>query len=406
MRLTFYIAACSLLPAACGIAAEPPAFVLHSIRDDLPAGPLVRLSSDGTAQVGTAELVGGPGVVAIRRQGQSPPHFPHDRAHAHFANGDRIPGRIISIANDKVRFLADLGTPQELNVPLSALAAVWLTDAAAVRAAMPAGRKTLAEKRRQDVAILSNGDTARGTIVEWPADGPLRLDVDGKQIDVTRDRIQSLLLNSDLARALKPVGTYRQIVLANGARLSVRTAELAGDELRTTTLTGAIVRVPLTALAAVNVYQGAAVYLSDLSPRAYEHTSYFGARWPIGIDRSVAGLDLRLGNGTYDKGIGLHSQCRVTYGLPKHARRFEAVVGLDDQTGRSGGVRVQLFADGTPFAESMSLSGGEPPRSVRLALPPGARELAVAVDFGRGGDVQDHVNWGDARVIVDGTAGR
>jgi hypothetical protein len=365
------------------------------------------LDADGAVQLGGAPVIAGADVVALRRQGQPPPHFPHDRPHALFANGDRVPGNVLTIADDKVRFLADLGTPQELTVQMSALAAVWITDTAASRAATPAGRKLTAEKRRQDVALLSNGDTVRGTILGWAADGPLRLDVEGKQVEVPRGRVQGLLLNTELARVVKPRGMYRQLVLANGARLSVRTAELAGDALRATTLTGSVVRVPLAAVAGLNACQGAAVYLSDLTPRSYEHTPYFGASWPVGADRSVAGFDLRIGGGTYDKGIGLHSQSRLTYVLPKGASRFEAVVGLDEVTGRAGGARINVLADGKPLLDpSPELSQADPLRVLRLPVPAGARELTLVVDFGRGGDVQDHVNWGDARIIAGGAAGR
>jgi hypothetical protein len=383
-------------------AADPPAFVLDSAGGESPAGVLLRLTADGTAQVGTAPPVATADVVALRRQGSPPPHFPHDRPHALFANGDRVPGRILSIANDKVRFLADLGEPQELIVPLSSLAGVWLTDAAAARAATPAGRRTLDEKRRQDAAILTNGDTATGTVVGWPADGPLRLDVAGKPVDVPRERVQALLLSTELARAVKPRSAYRQLVLVNGARLGVKAAELAGDDLRATTLTGAAVRVPLRAVAAVNVYQGRAVYLSDL-PGRDECTPYLGVSWPSRNDRSVAGLDLRLGGGTYDKGVGMHGGCRRTYTLPAGARRFEAVVGLDEQTGRLGNVRVQVLADGKQLLDPPpELVGVDPPRPLRVALPPGARQLTLAVEVGRGGDVRDHVDWADARVVTAG----
>ena len=390
-----------LLLAAGAEPADAPAFVLHGTRPDLPAGPLVRLDADGSAQVAGAPPVAGADLVALRRRGLPPPHFPHDRPHALFVNGDRLPGEAVAVTGDDVRFRADLGAPQELTVPLSALAAVWFTERAAARAATPAGRRALAEKRRQDVALLANGDTLQGTVVGLDVAGPLRLDVGGSEVAVPRERLQALLLNTDLARAPKPRGPYRQLVLRNGARLNVRTAVLSGGEVTGTTLFGAAVRVPLAELAAVNVYQGKAVYLSDLAPRRYEHTPFLGANWPFAADRSVTGQDLRLAGGTYDRGLGLHSQSRLTYTLPAGAKRFEALVGLDEQTGRSGGVRVQVLADGRALLDpAPELGAADPPRPLRLDLPPGARELTVVVEFGRGGDVQDHVDWADARVIL------
>jgi hypothetical protein len=384
-------------------APEPPVFVLHSTHDAQPAGPLVRLDADGTAKVAGAPPVSGADVVALRLQGLAPPHFPHDRPHALFANGDRLPGRVVAIAGDKVHFQADLGAPQGLTIPLSSLAAVWCTGPAAARAAAPAGRQMLDERRNQDVVLLANGDTARGTVAGWAEGGPLRLDAGGREVAVPGDHVRALLLNTELARAPRPRGTYRQLVLTNGARLRLRSAALAGGELAGTTLFGAAVRVPLRAVAALNTYQGKAVYLSDLAPRRYEHTPYLGVHWPLANDRSVTGSDLRLAGGTFDKGLGLHSASRVTFALPAGATRFEALVGLDEQTGRRGGVTVRVLADAKPLLDpAPELSAADPPRSLRIALPAGARELTLAVECGRGGDVQDHVDWVDVRIILGG----
>jgi NPCBM/NEW2 domain len=404
-RRMLFIAAGCLLPVAFSFAADPPVFVLDSVREDQPVGPLVHLAADGTVQVGGAKPVRGTDVVALHRQGLPPPLFPHDRPHALFVGGDRVPGKLISIANDKARFLADLGAEQEIAVPLSSLAAVWLTDTAAAGAETKSGRRTLAEKRRQDLVQLTNGDTSTGTVIAWAADGPLRLDVAGQEVAVPRDRVQGLVFSTELAKPAKPRSAYRQIVLLNGARLSVRTVELVGDDLRATTLAGAAVRIPLRSVAAINVFQSRAVYLSDLKPLNYEHLPYLGVSWPLGVGQSAAGGDLRLGGGTYDKGIGVHSRGRITYALPTGAKRFETVVGLDDLTGRSGSVQVQVLADGRPLLDSpLDLTGTDPPRTLRLALPPAAHELTLTVDFGRGGDVQDNVDWADARVITAGTA--
>ena len=158
-------------------------------------------------------------------------------------------------------------------------------------------------------------------------------------------------------------------------------------------------------MAEINVYHGRAVYLSDLTAKSYEHTPYLGVSWPLTNDRSVAGGDLRLGGGTYDKGIGMHSRSRATFALPAGAVRFEAVVGLDQVTGRRGAVEVQVLADKKPLLDRPpQLTGTDLPRSLRLMLRPGTRELTLVVEYGRGGDVQDHVDWAEARIITGDTA--
>jgi hypothetical protein len=167
-----------------------------------------------------------------------------------------------------------------------------------------------------------------------------------------------------------------------------------------TTAFGAPVRVPLARVAALDVYQGAAVYLSDLKPAKYEYFPYADDAWPWAADANAAGHDLRLGGAAYDKGLGLHSHARLTYALPAGFRHFEALVGLDDRDGARGSVRVRVLADGKPLdlgaARALTAKGG--PLPVRAPVA-GAKELTLEVEFGDGGNVQDVVNWVDARLV-------
>src|SRR5262249_38993019 len=141
---------------------------------------------------------------------------------------------------------------------------------------------------------------------------------------------------------------YARLVLTNGARLSLSAATLERHTLHGTTLFGARVEIPLDQLLALDILQGKAVYLSDLKPKAYRHTPFLNVSWPYVVDGSVAGRDMRLAGSTYDRGLGMHSQSEITYALPGAYRRFEALVGLDEETGRQGSVRVKVLVDGKP----------------------------------------------------------
>lgn len=380
---------------------QSPTFVLDDIGETQHSGPLNRLSLDGTVQIGEY-AVPLADVIAIRRQGIKMPGFPTRRPQVYLANGDRIPGTIVSIINDKVTIRADLGTTQDLSVLLSSVSAILFSETAAARAATASGQKLLAEPRTQDTAYLSNGDAIQGLLTSIDGAGRVRIEVAGKSIEVEKERLQSILLNTKLTRVPRPKSLYWQLALVNGARLSARNVELRGHELRATTLAGGEVTIPVLSLATLQTRQGKAIYLSDLRPLHYEHTPFLGVRWPLGIDRSVAGLNLCLAGSTYDKGIGVHSRSRFAYGLPNGSRRFEAIVGLDEHTGRLGNVQIQAEIDGKPvFDPPIELSGSDPPKPLRVALPTGARELTLLVDYGRGGDVQDHVNWAEARIISE-----
>src|SRR5262249_56243474 len=93
-----------------------------------------------------------------------------------------------------------------------------------------------------------------------------------------------------LATVPRPRGTYGRVVLTDGTRLSLQSAECAdGETLTGTTVFDAEIRVPVEQVAALDLHQGRAVYLSDLKPLRYEHTPYLGLAWPLVIDGSVAG---------------------------------------------------------------------------------------------------------------------
>jgi hypothetical protein len=156
-------------------------------------------------------------------------------------------------------------------------------------------------------------------------------------------------------------------------------------------------------VAALDVYQGGAVYLSDLKPDKFEFTSFLGDDgpvWPLVADGSVDNRDLRLGGSTYDKGLGLHSRSRVTYNLAGAYRRFESLVGIDDEAGRVGGARVRILTDGKPLdlGPGTELTPGTGPLVVGVSVA-GVKELTLEVDFGKRGDVQGRVNWCDARLV-------
>src|SRR5262249_23379340 len=129
-------------------------------------------------------------------------------------------------------------------------------------------------------------------------------------------------------------------------------------------------------------------------------TPYLDAVMPPVVDGSPKNRDLRVGGGSYDKGIGMHGACRMTFDLGGAYKRFESLVGLDDVTGREGSARVQVLVDGNPrkLGIERDLTHRNGPMSVRVAVS-GAKQLTLVVDFGERGDVQADVNWVDARLI-------
>jgi hypothetical protein len=165
-------------------------------------------------------------------------------------------------------------------------------------------------------------------------------------------------------------------------------------------LYGREIRIPLDHVIAVTLHGGSATYLSDLAPAKYEFTPYLGTlRWPYTKDTNVDGGALVLHGDAFEKGIGMHSASRLTYELAKGYRYFEALVGLDDDSGHGGIASVQLVVDGKPrLPAELQITSEEAPRFIRQDVRD-AKELTLVVGFGRYADVRSRVNWADARLI-------
>ncbi len=356
-------------------------------------GPLRELGPGWSLRLGDARAEG-TDVVALRRDGLALPPGP-DGEHVVFANGDRLPGAVGDLDGERLHFR--LGK-EALSLPLSALAVVWL---AAPDGAEPDRllRRLATESRTRDRVLLRNGDAVEGVLTGLDARA-LRLEVNRKELTVERAKVAVVALNTELSTTLKPKTAYGRLVLRDGTRLSLASATCAdGRTLIGDTLFKTGVSFSLEDVVALGIEGGPAVYLSELKVRKFEHNPYLGAAWPYVLDGSVDRRDLRLGGNTFDRGIGLHTESRLTYDLGGHYRRFEALVGLDDQTGKGGSGRIRVLVDGKPKdLGDTELAGRSEPVAVRVDVT-GAKELTLVAEFGERGGVRGHVNWANARLI-------
>ena len=85
---------------------------------------------------------------------------------------------------------------------------------------------------------------------------------------------------------------------------------------------------------------------------------------------------------------------------PGAYRRFECVAGLDAELGKRGNADLLVLVDG----KEQKISDGKPrtlasgPLHVRVDVK-GAKTLTLMVKWAEGGNVGDHVDWCDARLI-------
>ena len=148
-------------------------------------------------------------------------------------------------------------------------------------------------------------------------------------------------------------------------------------------------------------------YVSDLPVLDYRHLPFLELEWTYRTDRNVLGGRLRCQDCVYRKGLGMHSTSRLAYTLQGEYATFEADVAVDDAAAGQGSVVFRVFVEGpdpdgklqwTAAYESPVRRGGDPPLPVKVDVAR-AQRLALIVEFADRGDILDHADWLDARLI-------
>src|SRR5262245_7049536 len=188
------------------------------------------------------------------------------------------------------------------------------------------------------------------------------------------------------------------MIISDGSELSVVEVELTGNNLRGRTAFAREFVLPLEQLCALEFRNGHVKYLSDIEPIEYRHTPYLSLSYPYRRDRCVTGGPLSLRGQAFRKGLGMHSRSELTYDLKGQFRRFEATVGIDDETAGQGSVNFHVLLDGRDAWQSGLITGQSTPKRVHIDTT-SAKRLTLVVDFGALGDVQDHADWADARLV-------
>lgn len=147
---------------------------------------------------------------------------------------------------------------------------------------------------------------------------------------------------------------------------------------------------------------GNLVWLSDESSLGYKHIPFMSLARPFAKDKSVTGGRLRSGDGVYLKGLGMHTTSRLAYDVAGY-RSFAAELALNESAGFGGSVIFRVLLqdpDGSWRAGYVSdpIRGGEAPLPIAVELKSAAR-IALIVEFADRGDVLDHANWLNARLV-------
>lgn len=386
-----------LLGTGFSFAQEHPGFLVQNTEGTPATGFLHQLGADGVRlrDRPTQRITD---IVRIRRHLGVLPPFPR-RNVVILTNGNHLPWTDKDARLEQGRLHLKIGET-EFRLPRSFVSLVWLAPPDGMVADHMVDR-LIRDRRAQDVLYLRNHDRLEGRLLEI-GDKGFTMATANRALTVDTARVACLALNTDLQARFRPVLPYYHVMLDDGSRLDFASLQLdaGSDRFKGKTLFGARLELVPGRVAAIEPRHEKIVYLSDLKPKRYEHTPYFDLTWPLALDAAVTGQPLVVSGDTYDKGLGMHAQSKVTYDLDGRYRRFDALVALDARVAPKGRARVRILVDGQEpdiGAKKELTARDERPLVIQLDVRK-AKVMTLVTDFGSAGDVQARVNWADARL--------
>jgi len=111
-------------------------------------------------------------------------------------------------------------------------------------------------------------------------------------------------------------------------------------------------------------------------------------------------VPISLAGEPYSHGLPLLVNADLAIELDGHARRFEAMVGIDDdRKAGQGSATFEVWVDGKKTADSGVLKSGAPPKLVSVDLT-GAKRMILSVGDAGDGPRDDAADWGGAMIVM------
>jgi hypothetical protein len=397
-----------LLLVATSVKAAEVRFIAHTTDAVLPAAQVLGLDDDGKLQLSeSAGSVAVGKLIELRQAGRLRPAWPRQ----HFVSlthGDCVllqPGAPVRLVDGRLHALRSVKLPTVEGAELS----MYRPYVTMFFNVLPDGvedpdlflAQLRQETRLRDVVLARNGDRVEGTVTALDAEHGCEVTEERRKIVVPWHRLAGIAWNTQRASRPRPRQPLAHVVLEGGARLNCAQLRFQPELQRWLGKTwfGATFEFAVDRLCAVDIWHGAAVFLSDL-PGKYQAQPFTGVDWPLTLDTALSGRPIALADGFFDKGIGMHAASKVSYALAGEYRWFEATVGLDERAGGLGRARLAVLLDGErrELSDKKEWRARDGSLAVRLDVR-GVRELTLLVEYGSLGDVQAQVSWANARLV-------
>jgi len=201
------------------------------------------------------------------------------------------------------------------------------------------------------------------------------------------------------ATAAAPAEAAGRVFCSDGSTVRFDTLTAEGGLLTVTSPELGELSLVRTDVVRVEFHSDRVTYLSDLDPTGVVEHGLMDHTFSYRANQAVSGQAISLDGRTYDRGLGLHSHCELTYSLGGDYAVFAATVGIDDAVRPNGDATLTILADGQPLGEPVRLTGQTRAQRLRLDVAD-VDVLTIRVDFGEDQlDVSDHVDLAEARLI-------
>jgi hypothetical protein len=309
----------------------------------------------------------------------------------HLLGGGKILAKSISIENDECQVGTSLAG--KLTIPLDQVRGVRLQPATSSPEFDKALAAPSADQDRLFIKIEDKVDSTAG-IFKSLGEKEFQFDLGGESKTLPREKLFGFVVAQG---SVEDDATKAVITLRDGSLIAGEIESLAGGKLAAHLPGGSKMEIPQEAVASLALRSSRLVFLSDLKPLAEEQRSIAFLDVPWQKDRSVQGRTLTLGQRTFEKGIGCHAECRLTFAADGKWDVLAAVIGIDAETMGKGDCVFSVLADGEAVF-TRRVKGTDSPQEIQVDIPR-AKQIVLVVESGAGLDLGDHADWCDVRFI-------
>ena len=323
------------------------------------------------------------------------------------ADGSRLVGGIGRRSNeDQLDFNGPM-VPRGVRIPLEWVRRVDYTPPGTPPSTPP----TVSIPDGSDAIVTVDGGILTGTVEVITGRGVTIDDETLGSVERGWDKIRSVIVAPldeppSLPKNTVPVALEG----ASGSRLIGALTELTPAGATVNSALVGEVTVPIDRLGGVEFLLGRVISLSSREPKkVHEGNPYTSAAtyerfFSWRRDRNVEGGPLTIGERTFRRGIGVHSESRLTFAIEPGDRIFQSWIGLDSSARPRnndpdlGSVVFRVLVDGAERFHSRDVNWSARPRWIEVPLE-GGKELELVVEMGKSLHILDRANWGDARIL-------